>query len=502
MAGGIATVGFACQGGLITSVDLLKQGAEMPGSAATLVNFESAQQGGYNRVLGYAKFDPATVPGTGDILGVMVFRDKVLAARGAAVYASSGSGWTSISGADVRTGAGYYHFDRYAFMGSAKIVFTDGVNRPATYSAAGTYTVLSTAPLAATCVADFKSRLWFGAGTLLTASAPVSDTDYTPGGGAFVINTSDEITALRSFRDILIVFCRNKIYKLSGSSSTNFVLEPITTNLGCALGDTVQEVAGDLYFLAPDGIRSVAATERIGDFNLSPVSLAIQPTISAFTASRNRVFSTALTAKSQYRLLSKEASLSSTAEGFIGTRRGDAWEFSILKGFTGTAADSSLNLLGVEVSVLAGASGYVYQMESGNSLDGAALTYTYQTPYLTFDDPNIRKVFRRLRLFLRAEGNYDLTLRLLLNYTDSSTLGTLQPEEILLARTSAGLFRYNQPGSTYGTAIYSGSPPPISETLLVGAGLSGALRFTGSTTNDPPFTISSIALELSQGGRR
>ena len=67
----------------------------------------------------------------------------------------------------------------------------------------------------------------------------------------------------------LFIFCENRIFKLTGSSLSNFAVEPVTRNIGCINGDfTVQEFAGDLIFLGPDGLRTVAATARIGDTEL------------------------------------------------------------------------------------------------------------------------------------------------------------------------------------------------------------------------------------------
>ena len=59
---------------------------------------------------------------------------------------------------------------------------------------------------------------------------------------------------------------------------------PITDDVGAIAPDTVQEVGGDVMFLAADGLRLLGATERIGDFSLAVVSKSIQPEFSKFTA--------------------------------------------------------------------------------------------------------------------------------------------------------------------------------------------------------------------------
>ena len=70
----------------------------------------------------------------------------------------------------------------------------------------------------------------------------------------------------------LFIFCENRIFKLTGSALADFAVEPVTRNIGCVNGNTIQEFAGDLIFLGPDGLRTVAATARIGDVELGTIS--------------------------------------------------------------------------------------------------------------------------------------------------------------------------------------------------------------------------------------
>ena len=57
------------------------------------------------------------------------------------------------------------------------------------------------------------------------------------------------------------------------------MLESVTSNLGCLSTDSVIELGGDLLFLAPDGIRPIGGTNKIGDVNLETLSKNIQSTI-------------------------------------------------------------------------------------------------------------------------------------------------------------------------------------------------------------------------------
>ena len=57
------------------------------------------------------------------------------------------------------------------------------------------------------------------------------------------------------------------------------ILKSITKNIGCVNGNSIQEIGGDLIFLAPDGLRTVAGTARIDDVEIGSISRKILPLI-------------------------------------------------------------------------------------------------------------------------------------------------------------------------------------------------------------------------------
>ena len=82
-----------CDGGLVLDKSVF---VAKPGEAVTLQNYEPSVTGGYSKILGFTKFDENQMSGSGGILGVAIFQDKVVAARGANVATSSGSGCTPL----------------------------------------------------------------------------------------------------------------------------------------------------------------------------------------------------------------------------------------------------------------------------------------------------------------------------------------------------------------------------------------------------------------------
>ena len=123
------------------------------------------------------------------------------------------------------------------------------------------------------------------------------------GSGSGSVTLSDQVQGIRGFRTDLIIFNKNSIQKLVNINDTSSVrIDPIAENVGCLSGYSIQEIGGDLVFLAPDGIRTIAGTARIGDTELSSVSRQIQVLYLFRNINDFVIDSTVIRSKSQYRL--------------------------------------------------------------------------------------------------------------------------------------------------------------------------------------------------------
>ena len=115
-------------GGLVLDKDAFT----LPPSVATqLQNFEPDINGGYRRINGFAKFNsnivPQTSASTEKVLGVHIYKNQVIAARGTKVFKGGASGsWTEID--TGRTSAGRYNFVNFNFDGTDKVAYVDGAN--------------------------------------------------------------------------------------------------------------------------------------------------------------------------------------------------------------------------------------------------------------------------------------------------------------------------------------------------------------------------------------
>ena len=268
------------EGGWRTDLGRLEHGIQAPGSARVLQNYEPSIQGGYAKVLGHEKYSTSVVPGSGDITGVVVAdAERCIARRGSKYYLSSGAAWTEKATAP-NTGTVRVRHQHYNFNGTEKIVMVDSLNYPAFYNS-GTQEISYDVDavddvLGASIVVLFKNHLFFAKNNNLIFTAPYQDTNYSTGSGAGIINVGSPITGLSVFREQLIIFSLDRIQRLAGNTSTDFVLQSVADNTGCLCPNTVKEVGGDIMYLGPDGVRYLSATERNNDFGLERASKNIQ----------------------------------------------------------------------------------------------------------------------------------------------------------------------------------------------------------------------------------
>lgn len=504
------------KGGLISNLSPLQQGVNAVGSATLLQNFEPSKEGGYKKVLGYSKFSTSVVPGTGRLLGVKVVNDsEVLSARQDTVsgftryWISTGGAWASVATAAAL--GGKIRGISYNFGLGHKLALVDGVNAPAIFAdATNTMTFLTglTDAVGATQAIVYKQTLFFAKGTNLIFGAPYSDSDFTSASGGGIINVGREITGLIVFRDQLIIFSRNQIQRLVGSTSADFQLVPITESLGCISVDTIQEVGGDVMFMGPDGLRLLSATERLGDFGLEVASEPINRDTLAFIRSATEFVSFVIREKAQYRVFSVApgATLESS-QGLLATKFADqggqnfAW--ATLLGFKVFVADSRYTPDSItEIIVFGNDDGYVYEMNSSTSRDGAPIKGIFQSPFMPITDPQKRKTIYKMALYVDTLGTFQVSINFLFDIfrVDNFNTGVSAPT-ITLENIGGNVFFYGSPSAVYGTATYGGELDKVYETPVIGSGKTFAFRIEDNSINSP-FTLDTAVFEFKEHDRQ
>ena len=506
------TLPIEFRGGLISNLSPLQHGANAIGSATILQNLEPSKEGGYTKIRGYEKFDSAVVPGSGSVLGVKVINNsEVMALRSngsvSVVHHSSGSGWTSKL--VMASNGGKARFADLNFGAGHKVLIVDGTNYPAVFddSTNAVTSITGNADVqGADHVAVFKTTVFYANGTNLYFTAPSTYDDFSAANGGGVINVGHQITGLAVFREQLIVFSRNSIKRLTGTTLADFNLAPITDRIGCINGDTIQEVGGDIMYAAPDGLRLLSATDRIGDFGLDIASDPISKNAYTFLQSSSNFCSLVLREKAQYRIFSYVASeRQGTAKGLIATKTvaqgGSGFEWATTKGIKAHVADSKYTEAFDETTIFANDDGYVYELDTGSDFDGDIIEAIYESPYMPITDPQIRKTFYKMTLYAEPSGSMELDVNFKFDFGTETNTGLVQPSTINIASTGSSVFIFGDSGSVFNTATYGGELDKVYDKNVIGSGKTVAIRIEDNSSN-PSFTLDTILLEFRQNDRQ
>jgi len=499
-------------GGLVLDKDVFSMS---PGEARELKNFEPDITGGYKKILGTTKYNTNIVPqvaaSSERVVMSAIFNDVVLGARGGSIhYAGTTGSWTSVV-TGLGTPTQNYEFKKFNFNGTEKIVICSATSTPRIIDTSYSVTnVNATGSANFKFVEIFKNHIFFsGDGSnkqSVKFMAPFANNDFTSANGGGEIKVDSNVVGLKVFRDNLFILCEDAIFKLVGTSLADFTLQPVTRKIGCVDGRSIQEFAGDVIFLAPDGLRTIAGTDKIGDVELGTISKQVQEITDDITT--HNVNSLVIRGKSQYRIFYPTSADQSeaSAKGLILVTKVNpntgqlGFEYSEIIGLKTSSSDSDF-ISGNETIISGGYDGYVYKQESGNVFTRASGTVNinafYRTPDMTMGDPGIRKSMQRVIWNYKNDGNVDANFKLRYDF-DSPDIP--QPAPYTLS-TGAGIAIYGLASSTYGTAVYGSSGANLVRQSVEGGGFTVAIRVEESS-NNLPISFKGYQLEFIPGGRR
>ena len=333
-------------------------------------------------------------------------------------------------------------------------------------------------------------------------STRLTPEDFT-GSSAGTVDVGDQIVGIKSFRNKLIVFCKNSIYQLSNLDSTA-VLSSVTKNIGCVSGKTIQEIGGDLIFLAPDGLRTIAGTARIDDIELGSISRKILPVFrdDVFPNLSTITFSSmVIREKSQYRLFYfKNGTADLQQKGILGTFKISSqgvplYEWSQTTGIPARITHSGFDENDNEVHYHATTDGRVYNHDTGTSFDGSNIPCEYKTPDLDYGDSGVRKTLYYIKTSIRAEGAND-NLKVLCRY-DFDDNNVPQPTELSIGSlASPAVFGT----AVFASAVFGQTLFPQQKINLTGSGFTNNFRISSNGTGSS-YTVSGFYVDYIPGGR-
>jgi len=138
------------------------------------------------------------------------------------------------------------------------------------------------------CGMGYYGRLWVGGVTEEKDVFYYSDTlqgnQWQSGAsGSIDLKTvwgTDEIVAIAPFYGKLVIFGNHNIVIYNGPTDpTTMELDEVIRGIGCVSRDSVQQVADDLFFLSPTGLRSLSRTTELDKMPLTDMSIPIKDNI-------------------------------------------------------------------------------------------------------------------------------------------------------------------------------------------------------------------------------
>ena len=394
------------------------------------------------------------------------------------------------------------------------LYITDGNNKIAEFqitvsSGVNTYyfeELASPAPVNPKICEVFSERLVVAGQSSSTStvvySARLKPYDFE-GSSAGEIDVGDIIVGIKVFRNSLIIFCKNSIFELTSLDSTP-IIKSITKNIGCVNGNSIQEIGGDLIFLAPDGLRTVAGTARIDDIEIGSISRKILPLINTLLTNIQQytISSMVIREKSQYRLFYHQSGQGQSAQkGIIGTFKFDengvpAFEWSQSIGMDLKFCSSELNPQNEEVKFGANENGYVYEIDTGDNFDTTNINAKFQTPDMDYGDNGLRKSLYAVKANIKPEGTQpDLQMRIRYDFesTDVPQPGAVNVGSL----NSTSLYG----SAVFGTGTYGAVTLPSKKMIVTGSGFSNNFRFFSDDTN-AAYAVNGLFVSFIAGGRR
>ena len=469
-----------------TAVDLGEE-VSFTGGSTEYSDGETLTQGGASATIARVVLESGTWGGTAAGRFIITGRTGGNFSAGA----SGGGGVATLSGAQTAitlSAGGRVRTDAYTFTAAQsdkRLYGCDGVNREFEFD--GTvYVPLSTGmgSIRATSVRCHKNHLFFGYRGSLQHSAIGNPYVWSAVFGALELGTGDEITNLISVGGAtaaaaMMVTCRNALFVLYGTSSSDWELLPLSRVSG-AQADSAQDIGGVVALDTP-GVVRYPATQDFGNFAWDTVSLQIQ----SLLRGKECVCSVFDTTYFKYRLFFSDGTAIS---GLPKGQREFDWAV-LAYGRTIVLAEHA-EIAGIARTFYADDDGWVYEADKGRSFAGDSIAYALKLQPLSQRSPMVEKTYRDAQLEMQTTSACTI-------YTSaefgSSDAGEPEgaTEQITTAQYGAGLVydlsNYNE--SYWGVTAVARKMVPVE-----GDGTNVSLTVAGDSDNEQTHTLFSATV--------
>lgn len=266
------------------------------------------------------------------------------------------------------------------------------------------------------------------------------------------------ITGLKALGSSLVIFKRRSIWiaNFTGDSDIPFVFQKTRSAVGCVSGYSVQEVENGLVFYSDDGFYYFDGN------NSFKISQRIRTTLEGFNANRfGQCCSVYDHTNNRYISSFSDSGNSTHTKQITWDSSNNA--FSVYKGLNANCFTRVYNS-GVEQTFFGDYSGFVYQMDNGNSdypsgVATAIDTY-YYTKWFDYEDMVSKKSVPQVAIFYEFSNA-------ILTFAYSYDFETADQYSQTFNMT-AGSSLYGS--AVYGTDVYAGSGGAVEPRHLTGRG--------------------------------
>lgn len=488
---------------IVTPPQLL---SDKPGAAVELQNYEALTEGGYRRIRGYLPiaFD-SNVDDAGEIRGIHTYQGRPAIIKGTSLYMLDEDNVTWLDMNNQLSLSGTNRGDMCTITPAAdEVLFVcdgvgGGVPQVIKRTGGGVQAPVAVGP-AATAGAQWCAKYQDHVVIAGMAARPTEvfvstrfDPETFDGVGSWSFQVADEITGLHTFRGFLYVFCKQSIYRVSNlTQASNSTVEPVTLKIGCIDHFSIQEVGGDIMFLANDGLRYLGATARIDDVSLNLESSLIDDIVGQISQFQGNISSTVISTKRQYRLFYYDTS--GVRRGLIGTLQGNG-TFSWT-----TTTDMEVDFIHANAEdptsfTFHASTTQVFTHDVGNIFNTAPFVAVYRSPYFNLGDASVRKRCHSLTVYLEAEDT--AVIQVFLRFDFESTR-VHQPAPFDLAPVvSASRFG----SAVFGATAYGAIRFPLDSIFLEGSGKWVQFEFRDDSTANSRYIIRGFDLNFTPAGR-
>lgn len=271
----------------------------------------------------------------------------------------------------------------------------------------------------------YRGRIWVGAGATLYYSALGKYNDFTTAEDAGYINNfhtdTNDITALKTYKDYLAIYKEDSVFLISGASPSDFKITPFADK-GTSAFSAIVNVNNKQYFIN-QGVFSMEQAGLLSQIQLGEeISLPIKPEFDYFDKNRfDEIVVLHYESKNQIWFFIPYINDAYFHTIWIYNYINKAWYKRVVPQDITSACVFDEYILTADVS------GNVYKEDFGNTFAGKPIDFIWKSPFLAAGDSNVKKTIEEFYFILDETYDNNFNFSVYKNYD-----GTYKDDEDLV----------------------------------------------------------------------